>query len=391
MSKLSFLDKLKVFFEVSKNSYWFPIIMILLLGVAVLFLSNKKKTIKQEKTISIIFSILIILLVFIVYHTSIVNIFDYMMDNLFITIYFPTITIYFAAMIITNVIFWISLINQKTSRIIKKVNIVVYVLMNYLLALILNMVNTEELDVFTQSSIYGNTKVTALIKLSSIIFIVWIIFLILYRIILAYIRKDYKETERRSIIKRIEKRLPDNYKPIQLPNYIKKLGKNQKEENKTLQPIPEIVELQLQTPEKTTIEVDTLEEIKRKKEETERLTKEYEKMLTADDYRLLLKLLQEQKERGIKKQKEKQQQEEPKLIPIEEYRQEKQKEVKQIEDSANEERLKEIRRQKEILERQKEEALRLERLRIEELKRQELEREQNNFTELETLYRGISR
>ena len=391
MSKLSFLDKLKVFFEVSKNSYWFPIIMILLLGVAVLFLSNKKKTIKQEKTISIIFSILIILLVFIVYHTSIVNIFDYMMDNLFITIYFPTITIYFAAMIITNVIFWISLINQKTSRIIKKVNIVVYVLMNYLLALILNMVNTEELDVFTQSSIYGNTKVTALIELSSIIFIVWIIFLILYRIILAYIRKDYKETERRSIIKRIEKRLPDNYKPIQLPNYIKKLGKNQKEENKTLQPIPEIVELQLQTPEKTTIEVDTLEEIKRKKEETERLTKEYEKMLTADDYRLLLKLLQEQKERGIKKQKEKQQQEEPKLIPIEEYRQEKQKEVKQIEDSANEERLKEIRRQKEILERQKEEALRLERLRIEELKRQELEREQNNFTELETLYRGISR
>ncbi len=391
MSKLSFLDKLKVFFEVSKNSYWFPIIMILLLGVAVLFLSNKKKTIKQEKTISIIFSILIILLVFIVYHTSIINIFDYMMDNLFITIYFPTITIYFAAMIITNVIFWISLINQKTSRIIKKVNIVVYVLMNYLLALILNIVNTEELDVFTQSSIYGNTKVTALIELSSIIFIVWIIFLILYRIILAYIRKDYKETERRSILKRIEKRLPDNYKPIQLPNYIKKFGKNQKEENKTLQPIPEIVELQLQTPEKTTIEVDTLEEIKRKKEETERLTKEYEKMLTADDYRLLLKLLQEQKERGIKKQKEKQQQEEPKLIPIEEYRQEKQKEVKQIEDSANEERLKEIRRQKEILERQKEEALRLERLRIEELKRQELEREQNNFTELEALYRGISR
>lgn len=391
MSKLSFLDKLKVFFEVSKNSYWFPIIMILLLGVAVLFLSNRKKTIKQEKTISIIFSILIILLVFIVYHTSIINIFDYMMDNLFITIYFPTITIYFAAMIITNVIFWISLINQKTSRIIKKVNIVVYVLMNYLLALILNIVNTEELDVFTQSSIYGNTKVTALIELSSIIFIVWIIFLILYRIILAYIRKDYKETERRSILKRIEKRLPDNYKPIQLPNYIKKFGKNQKEENKTLQPIPEIVELQLQTPEKTTIEVDTLEEIKRKKEETERLTKEYEKMLTADDYRLLLKLLQEQKERGIKKQKEKQQQEEPKLIPIEEYRQEKQKEVKQIEDSANEERLKEIRRQKEILERQKEEALRLERLRIEELKRQELEREQNNFTELEALYRGISR
>ena len=382
MSKLSFLDKLKIFFEVSKNSFWFPIIMILLLGVAVVLLSNKKKSMKQEKTISIIFSILIVLLVFIVYHVSIANIFDYMMDNLFITIYFPTITIYFAAMIITNIIVWISLINQKTSKLIKRVNMIIYILMNYLLALILNIINTEKLDVFTQSSIYSNKKVTALIELSSIVFMVWIIFLILYRIILVYIRKDYKLLETRSIIKRIENKLPDNYKTIQLPSYIKKLGKVQ-EENKVIQPIPEIVDLRLETSENTTIKVDPLEEIKKKKEETEKLTKEFEKMLTVEDYHLLLKLLQEQKERGIKKQQE---QEQPVLIPIEEYnRKAKQEEIDK------QERLKEIRRQKEILEKQKEEALRLERLRIQELKRKELERRQNNFTELELLYRGIMR
>ena len=382
MSKLSFLDKLKIFFEVSKNSFWFPIIMILLLGVAVVLLSNKKKSMKQEKTISIIFSILIVLLVFVVYHVSIANIFDYMMDNLFITIYFPTITIYFAAMIITNIIVWISLINQKTSKLIKRVNMIIYILMNYLLALILNIINTEKLDVFTQSSIYSNKKVTALIELSSIVFMVWIIFLILYRIILVYIRKDYKLLETRSIIKRIENKLPDNYKTIQLPSYIKKLGKVQ-EENKVIQPIPEIVDLRLETSENTTIKVDPLEEIKKKKEETEKLTKEFEKMLTVEDYHLLLKLLQEQKERGIKKQQE---QEQPVLIPIEEYNKKAKKE-----EIDKQERLKEIRKQKEILEKQKEEALRLERLRIQELKRKELERQQNNFTELELLYRGIMR
>ena len=123
--------------------------------------------------------------------------------------------------------------------------------MNYLLALILSIINTEDLDVFTQSSIYGNTRVTALIELSSIIFIVWIIFLVLYKTILIYIRKDYKIKEKRNIIRIIENKLPDNYKPIQLPSYIKKLGKSKLDENKTLQPIPEIVDLQLQTPEKT--------------------------------------------------------------------------------------------------------------------------------------------
>ena len=106
-------------------------------------------------------------------------------------------------------------------------------------------------------------------------------------------------------------------------------------------------------------------------------------MLTVEDYHLLLKLLQEQKERGIKKQQE---QNQPVLIPTEEYEKElKQKEIDK------QERLKEIRKQKEILEKQKEEALRLERLRIQELKRKELERQQNNFTELELLYRGIMR
>lgn len=381
MSKLSFLDKLKVFFEVSKTSYWFPIIIIIILGGTLAFLSNKKKSIKQEKIIIITFSILITLLICIIYHASIANIFDYMMDNLFITIYFPTITIYFAAIIITNIVFWLSIINQKTAVLIKRVNIFIYILMNYLLALILSIVNTEDLDVFTQSSIYGNTRVTALIELSSIIFIVWIIFLVLYKTILIYIRKDYKLKEKRNIIRIIENKLPDNYKPIQLPSYIKKLGKSKLDENKTLQPIPEIVDLQLQTPEKTTIEVDTIAELKKKKEEAERLTKEYEKMLTVDDYRLLLKLLQEQKERG--KQEVKPQ---PKLVLIEEEK----PEIQEKRD-IQEERLKAIQRQKELLERQKAEALRLERLRIAELKRQELERERNNFTELETLYRGISR
>ena len=381
MSKLSFLDKLKVFFEVSKTSYWFPIIIIIILGGTLAFLSNKKKSIKQEKIIIITFSILIALLICIIYHASIANIFDYMMDNLFITIYFPTITIYFAAIIITNIVFWLSIINQKTAVLIKRVNIFIYILMNYLLALILSIVNTEDLDVFTQSSIYGNTRVTALIELSSIIFIVWIIFLALYKTILIYIRKDYKLKEKRNIIRIIENKLPDNYKPIQLPSYIKKLGKSKLDENKTLQPIPEIVDLQLQTPEKTTIEVDTIAELKKKKEEAERLTKEYEKMLTVDDYRLLLKLLQEQKERG--KQEVKPQ---PKLVLIEEEK----PEIQEKRD-IQEERLRAIQRQKELLERQKAEALRLERLRIAELKRQELERERNNFTELETLYRGISR
>ena len=87
-------------------------------------------------------------------------------------------------LIITNIIVWISIFSFKSSKLIKRLNIAIYVIMNYLLALILSVINTNKLDIFTQESIYGNKKVTALIELSSGVFLIWIIFLILYKLIL---------------------------------------------------------------------------------------------------------------------------------------------------------------------------------------------------------------
>lgn len=230
MSKLSLIDKLRILIDVSISSSMYLIVIILLLTAGYLFITTTKKTAKRNKIIYLVISIFIIVFLIASYHGSLSKMFDYMMNNFFVAIYFPNLAIYLAALIITNVIVWISIFNFKTSKLIKRLNVAVYIIMNYLLALILSVINTNKLDVFTQESIYGNKKVTALIELSSGIFIIWIIFLIIYRLILVYLRKDYKPKVKKVIVKKPVKKLPTNFEPKEFPDFIYGHSLNKKQE-----------------------------------------------------------------------------------------------------------------------------------------------------------------
>ena len=134
MSKLSLLDKLSLFFDVAKDSIWSVLILLVLLVLLYVFSDTNKKTIKRNKIIYIGFSLLVLISLLITYLPSINKIFDNMINNLFIVIYFPNLAIYFAAIIATSIILWISLFSHKTSYLIKRLNLVIYLVINYLFA-----------------------------------------------------------------------------------------------------------------------------------------------------------------------------------------------------------------------------------------------------------------
>jgi hypothetical protein len=349
MSKLSIWKKLAIFWQVSKSSYLFLIVLAILLFLGFMFFTTNKKNSKKRKYLYAISSAVILILMVAFYHGSLANIFDYMMNNLFIAIYFPNLAIYFAAIIIMNIILWVSLFNFKTTSIIKKINIVIYVIMNYLLALLLSVINTNKLDIFNQASVYGNNNARALIELSSFVFVIWIIFLIVYKIILTYIRKDYRPKVKKVIIKKRVRKLPDNFIPTTTPEYI--LGNKKNKEaiiftepikSRVIEPIEKdfvienkdvVIEKPVQqtvivTPKEETIVIKTDEEpsiieqmveepkkvVEKVVEETKQvvttvvdepkiiatsdnLSTNFEQMLTVEDYKLLLRMLQEQKEK----------------------------------------------------------------------------------------------
>ncbi len=413
MSKMSFLQKIGILIDVALSSYWLIIAIGILVAFGVILITNRKKK-KQNKILYILFSLVICSFLLITYHESLGQVFEYLVENLFVVFLFPNYAFYFVEILITNIILWVSLFHSKTSDAIKKLNIVVYLIMNYLLMLVLSVIDINQLDIFTVESLYSNEKSTALMEISSSLFVTWVIFLLLYKIILGYVKKDHKEPVKKIQVVNEVKKLPKNYIPKRGPKRIKGSIKKDdntyvstkipsyingilKKKNKAYLPVetPSYIQGNIKkvTTNYTPIEIPGLilgnmkkanpryrfiespryvngnikntkssylstfspnyiyDSLKNNPEEIEK--KMIEDTLTLDDYRKILRILTGQKE--VKK--------EEKVQVVEEYRKEPVTPPQEVVD--------------------------LERIKIEEMKKQEEERELEKYTELDRMFRSM--
>ena len=273
MIQMSFSEKLKVLVDVSSSSGICIASIFLLIFMAALFLTTNRKNAKSSKKLYASIYILLLIVVFIVYHDSLSTMFDYMMNNFFIVFYFPNLAIYLAAVIATNIILLATIFNFREDKILKYLNTTIYCMIHYLLILILNVVAKNKLDVFDQTSIYKNTDASAIISLTSTIFIVWIIFIIIYKLI----RKSQKKKQKvrvpvRRVIK-YKKKLPENYEAIDAPSELVGSVGNIKEKG-------------------VYVEGNLFDFYKNEaKEKEQELIREYDSMLTLADYKKVLEIL----------------------------------------------------------------------------------------------------
>ena len=279
MSKMTFMDKLSVLLNVSLSSKLFIALFILLIIIGLVLIKNNNNDVQKNKKIYLMITIFISALVIFTFNTSLAKMFDYMMNNLFIIVYFPNIAIYLAAIIATNVILFISIFSNKTSKVIKNINIIVYTIINYLLVLLLFTVNKSGLDLFSQSSIYQNESATALIELTSILFIVWVVFLVLYKLILSYLSKDDEISEdtariRKKILMEEQRKIFNEKRELE----------REKEELRKAQ-------------EEMTTPVVVREETPKQMSREEYMMKQFDQMLTLNDYKVLLNVLKEHRDK----------------------------------------------------------------------------------------------
>lgn len=279
MSKMTFMDKLSVLLNVSLSSKLFIALFILLIIIGIVLIKNNNNDVQKNKKIYLMITIFISALVIFTFNTSLAKMFDYMMNNLFIIVYFPNIAIYLAAIIATNVILFVSIFSNKTSKVIKNINIIVYTIINYLLVLLLFTVNKSGLDLFSQSSIYQNESATALIELTSILFIVWVVFLVLYKLIFSYLSKDDEMSEdtariRKKILMEEQRKIFDEKRELE----------REKEELRKAQ-------------EEMTTPVVVREETSKQMSREEYMMKQFDQMLTLNDYKVLLNVLKEHRDK----------------------------------------------------------------------------------------------
>lgn len=266
MRQTTILDKLKLIFDLSTSNVIYIIALGILLFITALFLTTNRKNYKESiKTYAILY-LIIAIFIGVKFYSSLGSMFDCMMNNLFIVFYFPNISVYLAAIIITNIIIWVTIFSRKTKFGIKLINCIVFLLIHYLLVLNLSIITNEKLDVFNQTSLYSNADVHALVELTGGIFIVWILFLIIYKIIYSYLDSKNEsvvesEVTQKSVVK--EHKIINGIREVSSPYVVKR------EMTK-----PVVVYENPQVNPNTAI---------------------YDQMLTVEDYKLLLSILSEEK------------------------------------------------------------------------------------------------
>lgn len=274
MKQDSILDKLKLVFDLSSSNSFYIGVFCVLLFISILFITINRKNRKEGlKTYGILY-LIIALFIGIKFRSSLPTMFDCMMNNLFIVFYFPNISVYLASIVITNVIIWVTMFSRKSKLGIKIINSIVFLIIHYLLVLNLGIINSNKIDVFDQTSLYQNADVHALIELTGIIFIVWIIFLTIYKIIFSYLsaKNIVIKTEEKSINEMVE--FPKEVERVaSLPGSIREVASPFVVKREMTKPV--VVYEKPVTPN----------------------TAIYEQMLTIEDYKLLLSILKEEKEK----------------------------------------------------------------------------------------------
>ena len=158
MEQLSFFEKLGVLFN---NMLAHPFFICILLLPAVLIFLNKKV---KKKAVVLIYIVMLVVILFIG-NSTIFALFDNLVDGIFMTLYFPNFITLFLVEVLSAIICFITFTKRNIKKISKIINIVGFSIIQTLFALILTIIQANEIDIYKENALYANNDVLTLMQL----------------------------------------------------------------------------------------------------------------------------------------------------------------------------------------------------------------------------------
>ena len=183
MSPLSLMTKLQTVFDLITSKNLYLIILAIIVFFTIIFITTNSSNKKQSKRTYILLYLAGFIFIAIQYGSSFITLVDYAINEVFITYYFPNIVIYLIMLIITNVVLFKTIFSNKADFKLKVINSTAFAIIMYLFILAISQIATLNLDVFNITELYSSNAVRSLLELSMLIFVFWIIVLIVYRLI----------------------------------------------------------------------------------------------------------------------------------------------------------------------------------------------------------------
>ena len=196
MNDLSFINKLSILNDIILSSPLFVCFITFLEISLVIYLIFKRKKIKFNKWVVIGIWIFIILFLIIFYNKFFIHFIDNFINYIFTALYFPNLAVYSVILIISNILFILSLISKNMEKEYKIINILNAVLINSLLIFIIDIVNTNNIDVYEKITVFSNNKLLVLLELSTGIFTSWLLLNLFFNLkkkLSKYDKKEYPD------------------------------------------------------------------------------------------------------------------------------------------------------------------------------------------------------
>ena len=175
MNDFSLVEKIDILMKLISSSSLFLICSIIGIGLLVFLVVCIILNKKVNKWIFIVVVTLISILLLINYGSIIIKVFDIIIDSAFMALYFPNLPVYMSALLISNIVFILSLFNKKQIKSKKIVNISSSIILDILLILVIDIVSKNNINIYEEVNLYTNSTLLVLLELSMGIFVSWIL------------------------------------------------------------------------------------------------------------------------------------------------------------------------------------------------------------------------
>ncbi len=183
MVDTTLLDKLNLIYKFLSDKSIITLIILLIIVILLDFTYGNNN--KQTKIMYIIILSLILIYGLFEYYKPLLNIFDTYITYLFKLTYFPSIIDYMSMIFITIFIEIYSI--KKLSKVQKNINIWVSFIIEVLFVINVIALKNINIDLNSITSIYENDLLLSIFQVSSIIFMIWIIFNLLTYLIKSFV------------------------------------------------------------------------------------------------------------------------------------------------------------------------------------------------------------
>ncbi len=214
MANLSLNERLEIIVDAIKNNdiakYVIPAILVLGL-ILILFAKSKNKF---SKILTIILSLGLIGTGIYFFANPILNFLDYLVEVVVNNILFPNIAVYISTILIVDLALIISILSNNMPSYMKRMNVLVFVLMQILLFFIVENVIKNQVDVYEMLSVYTNQELLVLIEGSMIIFALWVVLHLIIKIVRSIPVKEKMVVENKNVVNELNNKVVLDFNEI---------------------------------------------------------------------------------------------------------------------------------------------------------------------------------